>query len=93
MSKKARLRKRLADIDLNDEEIEATESSSSNSKGFAIRNKYSLNDVHKTFLDLCLYEKTKMVFVLLANRVHPTAKNTFGDLNVRGKVMEEIFNR
>ena len=63
MSKKARLRKRLADIDLNDEEIEATESSSSNSKGFAIRNKYSLNDVHKTFLDLCLYEKTKMVFV------------------------------
>lgn len=63
MSKKARLRKRLADIDLNDEEIEATESSSSNSKGFAIKNKYSLNDVHKTFLDLCLYEKTKMVFV------------------------------
>jgi CubicO group peptidase (beta-lactamase class C family) len=26
-------------------------------------------------------------------RVHPTAKNTFGDLNVRGKVMEEVFNR
>ena len=63
MSKKTRLRKRLADIDLSDDEIEAQESPSNNSKGFAIKNKYSLNDVHKTFLDLCLYEKTKMVFV------------------------------
>ena len=31
------------------------------------------------------------VFVLHANRVHPIAKNIFGDLNVRGKVMEEVF--
>lgn len=63
MSKKARLRKRLADIDLDDAEIEPMDFSSTSSKGFAIKNKYTLNDVHKTFLDLCLYEKTKMVFV------------------------------
>jgi hypothetical protein len=63
MSKKTRLRKRLADIDLDDDDVEATTSSSSTSKGFVIKNKYSLNDAHKTFLDLCLYEKTKMVFV------------------------------
>lgn len=62
MSKKTRLRKRLADLDLDDEEIEVMPTSN-NSKGFAIKNKYNLNDVHKTFLDLCLYEKTKMVFV------------------------------
>jgi phosphate starvation-inducible PhoH-like protein len=63
MSKKTRLRKRLADIDLDENEVELVEYSSTPSKGFAIKNKYSLNDVHKTFLDLCLYEKTKMVFV------------------------------
>lgn len=63
MSKKARLRKRLADIDLDDNEVETLEYSSTPSKGFAIKNKYTLNDIHKTFLDLCLYEKTKMVFV------------------------------
>jgi beta-glucosidase-like glycosyl hydrolase/CubicO group peptidase (beta-lactamase class C family) len=50
---------------------------------------------HTGFTGTCTWAdpKTNMVFVLLANRVHPTAKNTFGDLNVRGKVMEEIFNR
>jgi phosphate starvation-inducible PhoH-like protein len=63
MSKKTRLRKRLADIDLDENEGEPVEYSSAPSKGFVIKNKYSLNEVHKTFLDLCLYEKTKMVFV------------------------------
>jgi phosphate starvation-inducible PhoH-like protein len=63
MSKKTRLRKRLADIDLDENEVEPVEYSSAPSKGFVIKNKYSLNEVHKTFLDLCLYEKTKMVFV------------------------------
>jgi beta-glucosidase-like glycosyl hydrolase/CubicO group peptidase (beta-lactamase class C family) len=32
-----------------------------------------------------------IVFVLLANRVHPTASNKFLELNVRGKIMEEVF--
>jgi len=50
---------------------------------------------HTGFTGTCTWAdpKTNTVFVLLANRVHPTAKNTFGDLNVRGKVMEEVFNR
>ena len=63
MSKKARLRKRFADLDITTDETENTELSSKPSKGFVIKNKYTLNAVHKTFLDLCLYEKTKMVFV------------------------------
>ena len=62
MSKRARLRKRLEDIDLNDNDEQFTESPPQG-KGFAIRNKYPLNEIHQTFLDLCLYEKTKMVFV------------------------------
>jgi len=50
---------------------------------------------HTGFTGTCTWADptTKMVFVLLANRVHPTAKNTFGDLNIRGKVMEEVFVR
>jgi CubicO group peptidase (beta-lactamase class C family) len=50
---------------------------------------------HTGFTGTCTWAdpQTNTVFVLLANRVHPTAKNTFGDLNVRGKVMEEVFNR
>ncbi len=32
-----------------------------------------------------------IVFVLLANRVHPIASNKFLELNVRGKIMEEVF--
>jgi hypothetical protein len=49
---------------------------------------------HTGFTGTCTWAdpETNTVFVLLANRVHPTAKNTFGDLNVRGKVMEEVFN-
>ena len=48
---------------------------------------------HTGFTGTCAWADPEkgIVFVLLANRVHPTAKNTFGDLNVRGKVMEEIW--
>ncbi|MEY2835954.1 MAG: hypothetical protein RLZZ557_1616, partial [Bacteroidota bacterium] len=48
---------------------------------------------HTGFTGTCAWADPEkgIVFVLLANRVHPTAKNTFGDLNVRGKVMEKIF--
>jgi beta-glucosidase-like glycosyl hydrolase/CubicO group peptidase (beta-lactamase class C family) len=48
---------------------------------------------HTGFTGTCAWAdpESKLVFVLLANRVHPVAKNLFGDLNVRGKVMEEAF--
>ena len=48
---------------------------------------------HTGFTGTCTWADPEkgIVFVLLANRVHPTASNTFGELNVRGKVMEEIF--
>jgi CubicO group peptidase (beta-lactamase class C family) len=48
---------------------------------------------HTGFTGTCAWADPEkgIVFVLLANRVHPTASNTFGDLNIRGKVMEEIF--
>jgi beta-glucosidase-like glycosyl hydrolase/CubicO group peptidase (beta-lactamase class C family) len=48
---------------------------------------------HTGFTGTCTWADPEkgIVFVLLANRVHPTASNTFGDLNVRGKVMEEVF--
>jgi CubicO group peptidase (beta-lactamase class C family) len=48
---------------------------------------------HTGFTGTCTWADPAkgIVFVLLANRVHPTASNTFGELNVRGKVMEEVF--
>ena len=48
---------------------------------------------HTGFTGTCAWvdPEKKIVFVMLANRVHPIAKNLFGDLNVRGKIMEEIF--
>ncbi|MFM1795079.1 MAG: hypothetical protein RL642_1464 [Bacteroidota bacterium] len=48
---------------------------------------------HTGFTGTCAWADPEkgIVFVLLANRVHPAATNTFGDLNIRGKVMEEIF--
>lgn len=48
---------------------------------------------HTGFTGTCAWgdPKSGLVFVLLANRVHPKATNTFGDLNVRGKVMEELL--
>ncbi len=48
---------------------------------------------HTGFTGTCAWAdpESKLVFVMLANRVHPVAKNLFGDLNVRGKVMEEAF--
>lgn len=32
-------------------------------KAFIIRNKFKFNDIHESFLNLCLYDKTKMVLV------------------------------
>lgn len=32
-------------------------------KSFEIKQRFALGEAHKTFLDLCLYDKTKMVFV------------------------------
>ncbi len=48
---------------------------------------------HTGFTGTCVWAdpEKKIVIVLLANRVHPHATSTFGDLNVRGKVMEEII--
>lgn len=48
---------------------------------------------HTGFTGTCAWADPEegIVFVLLANRVHPTATNIFSDLNVRGKVMEEII--
>jgi len=48
---------------------------------------------HTGFTGTCAWADPakKIVFVMLANRVHPIAKNLFGDLNVRGKIMEEVF--
>jgi hypothetical protein len=103
MSKKTRLRKRLADIDLDENEGEPVEYSSAPSKGFVIKNKYSLNEVHKTFLDLCLYEKTKMVFVdgpagtakaqpLDAKILTPHGYTTMGELKINDLVFTQSGN-
>jgi CubicO group peptidase (beta-lactamase class C family) len=48
---------------------------------------------HTGFTGTCAWgdPESGLVFVLLANRVHPKATNTFGDLNIRGKVMEELL--
>ena len=50
---------------------------------------------HTGFTGTCAWAdpESNLVFVMLANRVHPVAKNLFGDLNVRGKVMEVAFGR
>lgn len=61
MSKKTRLRKALAELEFSDGELELHTVKTSTNLG--IKNKYQLNDAHKTFLDTCLYEKTKMVMV------------------------------
>jgi phosphate starvation-inducible PhoH-like protein len=64
MSKKRRLRRSLEDLDDLDEVLHPSENASTNAKGgLGIRNKYTLNQVHQTFFDLCVYNKTKMVFV------------------------------
>jgi CubicO group peptidase (beta-lactamase class C family) len=48
---------------------------------------------HTGFTGTCTWADPEkgIVFVLLANRVHPIASNKFLELNVRGKIMEEIF--
>ena len=67
MSKKARTRSRLADLDADDINVDRVKvqdkSEAPQERGLTIREKYQLSPMHKTFLELCLYEKTKMVFV------------------------------
>lgn len=67
MSNKRRLRKRLADLDTEDEiepiEVHSKNTQKNQSKELTIKNKFALNEVHTTALDLCMYEKTKMVFI------------------------------
>jgi CubicO group peptidase (beta-lactamase class C family) len=48
---------------------------------------------HLGFTGTCTWAdpENKIIIVLLTNRVHPTAKNLYGDLNVRGKVVEEVW--
>jgi CubicO group peptidase (beta-lactamase class C family) len=48
---------------------------------------------HTGFTGTCTWADPEkgIIFVLFANRVHPAATNTFLELNVRGKVMEEVF--
>ena len=50
---------------------------------------------HTGFTGTCVWTdpKNKIVFVLLSNRVHPSAENTlFGKLNIRGKVHEAMYH-
>jgi CubicO group peptidase (beta-lactamase class C family) len=48
---------------------------------------------HLGFTGTCAWAdpENKLVFVLLANRVNPVAKNLYGDLNVRGKMVEVVW--
>jgi CubicO group peptidase (beta-lactamase class C family) len=49
---------------------------------------------HTGFTGTCVWAdpKNKIVFVLLSNRVHPSADNTiFGKMNIRGKVQEAVY--
>ena len=48
---------------------------------------------HLGFTGTCAWAdpENKLVFVLLANRVNPVAKNLYGDLNVRGKMVEAVW--
>lgn len=48
---------------------------------------------HLGFTGTCTWAdpENKIIIVLLTNRVHPTAIHLYGDLNVRGKVVEEVW--
>lgn len=62
--KRTRGRKiKLDDLNYDNESGSVDEPKAYNQKGLYIKQKHTLNDVHKTFLDLCLYEKSKMVLV------------------------------
>jgi phosphate starvation-inducible PhoH-like protein len=54
---------KLDELDYAENQAGPPTLTSNKDKGYTIRNKYTLNDVHKSFLDLCLYDKTKMVLV------------------------------
>jgi phosphate starvation-inducible PhoH-like protein len=67
MAKKSRKRD-IVDKDLKEEEsILIHELENTHKKelfcNFRILNKFKLNDVHETFMNLCLYKDTKMIFV------------------------------
>jgi len=66
MAKKSRKRDTVVDK-VSDEEVIIQELEKNHSKqlfcNFRINNKFVLNDVHKTFMDLCLHDKTKIVTV------------------------------
>ena len=62
--KRPRTRKmKLDELDYAENQAGLPTLTSNKDKGYTIKNKYTLNDVHKSFLDCCLYEKTKMVLV------------------------------
>lgn len=66
MAKKSRKRDVVVEKQI-EEEVIINELEKNHTKqlfcNFRINNRFVLNDVHKTFLDLCLHNTTKMVFV------------------------------
>jgi len=94
MSKSTRTRRRLADIDLFSEGEEIVDNSQ-NLKKINIQHRYTLNDVHQTFLELCVYEKTKMVFVSGAAGTAKTFLATLAALTmlIRGQVRKIVYIR
>jgi len=61
--KRTRGRKiKLTDLDYDNNDA-IVEQPKTREKGFYIKNKYTLNDVHKSFVDICLNDKSKMVLV------------------------------
>lgn len=63
---KAKLNRKLdlEELDYSEDRInEPVFLQNNRGRNYTIKNKYTLNDVHKSFLDLCLYEKSKMIIV------------------------------
>lgn len=63
MSRKSRMRKSLAELEFDGQVEDNDYKSIRHDNGLNIKNKFQLNDVHKSFLETCLYDKTKMVFI------------------------------
>lgn len=62
--KRPRTRKiKFEELDYSEDRLDQPVFPIDKEKGFTIRNKYTLNEVHKSFLDLCVYEKSKMILV------------------------------
>jgi beta-N-acetylhexosaminidase len=50
---------------------------------------------HTGFTGICVWAdpQQELVFILLSNRVHPSAENTlFGKMNIRGKVLQAVYD-